>query len=71
MHADGTCVQNITGCNTYETGHICSSCYDGWVIVDGICVIDDNRDNLCARWNDNVCVSCADRAYFGNNGRCH
>lgn len=29
-----------------------------------------NKDNLCAEWKDRICLRCANRAYFNDQGGC-
>ena len=51
----------------------CTECYIGFVLSDGTCIIDDNfesGESLCAEWKEKICLRCASRAYFNEQGVC-
>jgi len=73
---NGVCTQSDPLCKTFDQSNgNCLSCYAGYVLNGGNCVrapdsqAEGPSDLLCAKWNGNVCVSCATAAYF-KNGIC-
>jgi proprotein convertase subtilisin/kexin type 5 len=75
--SNGVCVQSNTFCKTFDsTNGACTSCYGGYDLANGDCVLAANpvdnstvSDPNCAQWNGKVCVQCASDAFF-QNGKC-
>ena len=77
--ADKVCQAVSPHCREWDTttGE-CTSCYHGFMIDNGNCVLNPNAPGsaetagnpLCAEWNDVICVKCAERAYFDVDGIC-
>jgi hypothetical protein len=56
-------------CSMWEDDGTCLRCYGGYVVEAGVCVRDQALlvhliDGLCAEWNGDLCMRCAERAYF-------
>ena len=66
----GTCTAVNTLCRTWSnTTGACQSCYNGYILQNGLCVIDNtyiNNNPLCRSFNGSVCVACATRSYLVN-----
>ena len=70
----GKCVPVSDQCNTYDRSGACVSCYDGYNLVLGECVlapIEKPSDLGCATWNwkDKICLQCSDN-WVMSNGKC-
>lgn len=51
----------------------CTECYIGFILSNSNCEIDEQFDNggsLCAENKDGICLRCATRAYFNDEGVC-
>ena len=74
--SNGRCVTKSGLCRQVNNNGICETCYKGYILRGGICVIDEDRqqvtDLLCAEWDwDNqICLACAQRARKNVNGIC-
>jgi hypothetical protein len=69
---NGVCTQSNPLCKTFNTNNgWCLSCYSGYNLQNGQCIIATNAptDLLCAQWNNGICTQCATTAYF-RNGVC-
>ena len=71
---NGKCTAINTLCATWEnTMGMCTSCYSGYLLQGGACILNNqavNSNPLCQIFNGSVCLKCATRAYFANNGVC-
>lgn len=68
----GVCQPVRTTCNTYDpfTG-ACTSCYDGYMLVEVVCIPNPNpKDSKCANFSNGVCKQCS-RGYYLQNGFCN
>lgn len=68
--SNGVCVASNPLCKTFDNNNgACLSCYYGYLLQSGNCVVADTSspsDLLCARWQNGVCVQCAQSAYLSN-----
>lgn len=69
------CRQVSDFCRTWDGEGLCLTCYGGYTLKDGACVLDASRlpggmQNLCAKFDENVCVQCAFRSYLNDQGVC-
>jgi hypothetical protein len=72
--SNGKCVQNNNLCKTSNNG-ICTSCYEGYNLESGNCVIPAptagttlaQRDPYCVKFIGNNCIQCANTYYLANN----
>lgn len=69
----GQCVVPIPNCLAYSSNNsvsICSACVPGFKLSASQCLFDQssleaiNRDPNCASYNNNICLTCANRYYF-------
>lgn len=75
-NAQGVCTPVSNQCYTWSdsTGQ-CLSCYNGYILSAGSCVINPNpqtgaKDPLCGTWVGATCGACAFRAYFNAQNVC-
>jgi hypothetical protein len=77
-NAQGSCVPVNDQCREWNTttGQ-CTSCYFGYALSNGTCVLDAGAlaaqvvaNPLCNNFTNTGCVSCADRAVFDSKGIC-
>ena len=76
----GVCMAVDDLCQTWsEENGECLTCYKGYTLNEGSCGANGNgtsgngsaQNDLCNQFDDTgVCVKCAFRAYFGDNGIC-
>jgi hypothetical protein len=71
----GVCVPVSDQCNTYDLSGLCVSCYKGYNLVAGKCIlapIESVADLGCAKWdwNNKVCLQCSNNWVFNNQGAC-
>ena len=69
------CVQVSSLCNTFDRSGNCLTCYSGYNLVNGKCVlapVQKVADVGCASWNWNrqTCLQCSNNWVFNNNGVC-
>jgi hypothetical protein len=75
FNAAKVCVPVSDLCYTWNTDGSCDSCYGGYVVSDGKCIVDNSptpskNNPYCSLWQGNKCLGCAQRAYFDKNGIC-
>jgi expansin (peptidoglycan-binding protein) len=75
FNAQGVCIQVSSLCNTFDKSGACISCYTGYNLVSGACVlapIQQVSDVGCATWNWNkqVCLACSSNWVFNSKGVC-
>ncbi len=74
--SNGICVQVSDQCQTWSFSNgNCTSCYQGYELSQGACVLSDNSQNQdpnCARYDQDQskCLQCSNRYYFNQNGIC-
>lgn len=73
VNIKGKCVKVNDLCSTWcsKTAD-CTSCYGGYTLKNGACVIGNNnsKDPYCTQWNsDGKCISCAFRTVW-RKGAC-
>ena len=73
--ANGVCVPVSDVCATWGADGICTACYKGYNLSNGVCVLADLHgptDLGCKRWDwDNQkCLECSARWTMGANGVC-
>jgi len=79
FNADIVCVRVNDLCRTWDNAGVCLSCYLGYILENGVCsqspVFPGHQaavaNPLCKKWNGDVCLQCADRAYFKPDGICY
>jgi hypothetical protein len=72
---NGVCVPVSDQCNTYNKAGACVTCYKGYNLNNGVCVlapVQQVTDVGCANWdwNNQVCLSCSARYIFNSNHIC-
>ena len=72
---NGVCVPVSDQCQTYDLAGNCVSCYKGYNLSVGQCVlapIEKVTDLGCGLWNWNsqICLKCSNNWVFSNNGVC-
>ena len=72
---DKVCVPVSDQCREHAANGACTSCYKGYHIENGACVIDavvKPSDSGCGKWDwDNqVCLECSYRWTFNSNNKC-
>ena len=55
FNSKGVCVPVSDNCNKYDVSGACTSCFDGYQLVNGQCSI---FNTLCKTSNSNGCASC-------------
>ena len=71
---DGICIPVSDQCKEHDVKGSCTSCYRGYQLDEGNCVLaaerDEIRDEGCKiwDWDSNSCVECSFRWYFTDNG---
>lgn len=72
---NGHCQAVSDQCATWESSGNCLTCYGGYVLSKGACVVNPNpfdgsSNVLCAVWKGTSCIKCAERAFFNIDGLC-
>lgn len=72
LNSKGKCQQANPLCKTFDqTNGKCLSCYPGFEVEEGNCVIlRVELDPNCNQFEGTKCVKCSQGAYFDNNGKC-
>ena len=75
FNANGICVPVSDQCNTFDPKGKCVSCYTGYTLVDGVCVlgnIQSPSDLGCGTWDwkNQKCLQCSNNWVFNTNGVC-
>ena len=77
--ANKVCVAVSDQCREWDVNNgQCTSCYFGYIVDNGACVVDPNAPGAsdvagnpnCKVWNNEVCEECAFRHWFDANGIC-
>ena len=65
------CQPVSTHCRTYNhtNGH-CLSCYEGYALIEDVCLPHFSWDPLCAKFISNKCVLCSSGCYFNQDDVC-
>lgn len=70
----GICCQINPQCKRFnQQVGICEDCYQGYTVVNGVCVISTSvNPNIvgCKTWTNGACTECAIRWYFDSNKNC-
>lgn len=72
MANDGSCRLVSALCNTYNESYgYCTSCYPGYILVNGECSIaPQSTANLnCRNFSNGMCYECSNR-FYSSNGIC-
>ena len=70
------CVQVADNCAQYNAAGVCTSCYKGFDLSNGVCSVSSSNahpsDLGCATWdwNRQVCLVCSSRFVFNAQGSC-
>ena len=72
---NGLCVPVSDQCNTYDLKGACVSCYKGYLLFAGKCVLSPSQpvlDNGCGLWDwsNQKCLQCSNNWVFNSNGVC-
>lgn len=75
FNSNKVCVQVSSQCNTFDSTGACVSCYTGYNLVNGACVlapVQQVSDVGCASWNWNkqICLQCSNNWVFNANKVC-
>jgi hypothetical protein len=80
LSVNGKCLTQNPLCNTIDTTTgACLSCWSGYFLLSGACVLGNTSpstaqqtiDPYCASWANGLCSQCANGFYFsGNEGKC-
>ena len=75
LNSDGVCTPVNDLCKTNDVNGRCLTCYDGYLLNDGTCVLSDvvkPSDLGCGKWdwNNQVCISCSNGFTFNANKVC-
>ena len=74
FNADNICTPINDNCEKWTESGVCENCYRGYLLENGDCVLDTSRpeieDLLCAEFQEGICLSCAERAFFNVDGKC-
>jgi len=76
FNAQNVCTPISDLCSSWKDNGECSSCYYGYLVQNGACVVDNdlsvvpNSNLLCRIWKGKVCAECSDRTFFNKNGVC-
>lgn len=74
FNSNKVCAQVSELCKTYDENGNCLTCYAGYYLSKGQCLIQPAvlPDPGCYVWNftDNVCLECSKRWYFNSQGKC-
>ena len=72
--SDNSCVLVSDDCRTWDDRGLCETCYKGYELQDGICVLSRistvTLDLGCREWDwDNqICLRCSERWVMGSQG---
>ena len=77
FNSNKVCVQVNSLCQSYDNTGACTSCYQGYDLSNGECVLSLSNnakpvDSGCSNWdwNSQVCLACSKNWVFNNNGVC-
>ena len=75
FNANKVCIQVSSQCNTFDSTGACVSCYVGYNLANGACVlapVQQVSDVGCASWNWNkqICLQCSNNWVFNANKIC-
>jgi len=81
FNANGVCTPVNDYCSAWDNYGVCTACYKGYDLKDGACVLADSgaqtgpagpTDLGCKKWdwNNQKCLECSTRWYFGYDGIC-
>jgi len=77
LNSNKICTAVSTQCNAYDTQGLCTSCYQGYDLINGSCVFSSSnnakpKDLGCGNWdwNNQVCLSCSKGFVFNANKVC-
>lgn len=64
---NGSCTKTSDLCRTADSNGLCTSCYGGYTLVSGDCMVPTNNDPNCNQKSGAICLNCMDRYYLLNN----
>jgi hypothetical protein len=75
FNQQNVCVPVSDFCSTWSSNGACNSCYGGYVLSSGTCVVNTNTNYvtgnpLCQTFSGQTCIACASRSYFNVYGIC-
>ena len=78
FHRDPTtqefkCLPNDPSCSSYKADFTCKTCYPGWALSGGTCVVQQSNQQLdpyCSKFSLGVCTACFKGYYTNNQNRC-